>query len=107
MEMCYLRGDCRPGDFGESAVDKDGPGAKHEKQEKVRGLIWARLLIPKNTIWSAGNGKGKLPMNPDEFDVCRRWGGFGLIKKESEIFGEVEDREQIAKVSQTDWRRTN
>jgi D-mannonate dehydratase len=53
MEMCFLRGDCRPGDFGESAVDKDGPGAKHEKQEKVRGLIWARLLIPKNTIWSS------------------------------------------------------
>jgi len=53
MEICYLRGDCRPGDFGESAVDKDGPGAKYEKQEKVRGLIWARLLIPKNTIWSS------------------------------------------------------
>ena len=38
MEMCYLRGDRRPGDFGEPGIDKDGPGAKHEKQEKVRGL---------------------------------------------------------------------
>jgi len=32
------------------------------------------------------NGKGKLPKNADEFDVCRRCGGFELIKKESEIF---------------------
>ena len=37
--MCYLRGDCGPGDFGEPGIDKNGPGAKHEKQEKVRGLI--------------------------------------------------------------------
>jgi hypothetical protein len=37
--MCSLRGDCGRGDFGESAIDKDGPGAKHEKQEKVRGLV--------------------------------------------------------------------
>ena len=34
--MCYLRGDCRPGDFGEPGIDKNGPGSKHEKQEKVR-----------------------------------------------------------------------
>jgi hypothetical protein len=53
MEMCYLRGDCRPGDFGEPGIDKNGPGAKHEKQEKVRELMWARLLIPKNTIGSS------------------------------------------------------
>ena len=32
-------------------MDKNGPGAKHKKQEKVRGLIGASLLIPKNTIW--------------------------------------------------------
>jgi len=51
--MCYLRGDCRPGDFGEPAIDKNGPDAKHEKQEKMRGLIWTRPLIPKNTIWSS------------------------------------------------------
>jgi DnaJ-class molecular chaperone len=56
---------------------------------------------------SVCNGKGKLPKNPDKFDVCRRCGGFGLIKKESEIFEEVEDREQTVKVSQTEWRRTD
>jgi len=39
MEICYLRGDCRPGDFGEPAIDKNGPDTKHEKQEKMRGLI--------------------------------------------------------------------
>ena len=49
--MCYLRGDCRPGDFGEPGIDKNGPGAKHEKQEKVRRLIWAISLNPENTIW--------------------------------------------------------
>ncbi len=32
------------------------------------------------------NGKGKLPKNPDEFDVCRRCGGFGLIRKEGKTF---------------------
>ena len=51
--MCYLRGDCRPGDSGEPAIDKNGPGSKREKQEKVEGLIWRRLLILKNTIWSS------------------------------------------------------
>ncbi len=35
-------------------------------------------------------GKGKLPRNASGFDVCRLCGGFGLIKKESEIFlGEI------------------
>jgi len=51
--MCHLRGDCRPGDLGEPGVNEDRPGAKYEKQEKVRGLIWARLFIPKNKIWSS------------------------------------------------------
>jgi hypothetical protein len=51
MEMCYLRGDCRSGDIGEPGIDKNGPDAKHEKQEKMRGLIWGILLIPKNIIW--------------------------------------------------------
>ena len=62
--MCYLRGDCRPGDFGKSGIDKDGPGAKHEKQEKVREVIWVRPLIPKNTIWSSARfvmEKGNYP----------------------------------------------
>jgi hypothetical protein len=45
--MLDLRGACRPGDFGESADDKDGTGAKPEKQEKL-GLIWERLLNHKN-----------------------------------------------------------
>jgi len=36
-------------------------------------------------------GKGKLPRTPNSFDVCKECGGFGLIKKESGILGEVED----------------
>jgi len=36
MEMCYLRGDRRSGDYGEPTIDENGSGAKHEKQEKVR-----------------------------------------------------------------------
>lgn len=51
-DVLSLRGECGPGDFGESAIDKDRPGAKLKKKEKVRGLVWARLLIPKNTRWS-------------------------------------------------------
>jgi hypothetical protein len=51
--MCYLRGACRSGDFGESGVDKDGTGAEHERQENLRGLIWARHLLPKNRICSS------------------------------------------------------
>lgn len=50
--MCYLRGDYRSGHFGESEIDEVGPGAKHEKQEKVRTLIWAGLSPHKNTKWS-------------------------------------------------------
>ncbi len=37
---------------------------KHEKQEKVRGLIWSRLLIPTNSIWSSARfvmEKGNYP----------------------------------------------
>ncbi len=49
--MLDLWGTCRPGNFGESRVDKDGTGSKHERQEKLRELIWARLLIHENTIW--------------------------------------------------------
>jgi DnaJ-class molecular chaperone len=30
------------------------------------------------------NGKGKLPKNPRGFDVCRKCGGFGLVKRELE-----------------------
>jgi len=37
------------------------------------------------------NGNGKLPKNPDGFDVCKECGGFGLIKKESEILGQAKD----------------
>ena len=51
--MCYLRGACRSGDLGESGVGKDGTVSKHEKQQKVIGLIWVRLLIPKNRIGSS------------------------------------------------------
>jgi len=38
-------------------------------------------------------GIGKLPKSPYGLDICKKCGGFGLIKKESEIFEEVEDRE--------------
>jgi DnaJ-class molecular chaperone len=37
-------------------------------------------------------GNGKLPKHPDGFDVCRRCGGFGLIKKAMKIFEEVENK---------------
>ncbi len=50
---------------------------------------------------SVCNGKGKLLKSHDELEVCRRCGGFGFIKKESEILEGVEDRGQIIKVSQT------
>jgi len=49
MEMCYLRGACRSGDSGQSGVDKDGTVAKHERQEKVRGVIWPR--VQRNFRW--------------------------------------------------------
>jgi len=39
------------------------------------------------------NGKGKLPKDPDEFDVCKECGGFGLIKKEKEMLKEAENEE--------------
>ena len=55
---------------------------------------------------SVCNGKGKLPRNSNEFDVCRRCGGFGLIKDESEIFEEVENREQLG-VNQIDGHGTD
>lgn len=31
------------------------------------------------------NGDGKLPEDLDGFNVCTKWGGFGLIIKEKEI----------------------
>ena len=55
---------------------------------------------------SVCNGKGKLPKNPDGFDVCKECGGFGFIKKEMGIFEEVENEEQTVKVSQRDRHRT-
>jgi len=48
---------------------------------------------------SVCNGKGKLPKNSDEFEVCKECGGFGLIKKEMGTFEEAENEEQTAKVS--------
>jgi hypothetical protein len=44
--MRYLRRGCRPGDFGESAIGKNGPGAKHKKQETVRGLSGQNQQTP-------------------------------------------------------------
>ena len=87
--MCYLRGACRPGDFGESGVDKDGTGAKHEKQEKMRRCMVKPFSSEEyNMVFcSVCNGKGELPGTPNEFDVCRRCGGLGLIKQAKEVSG--------------------
>lgn len=62
----------------------------------------SKTFDSKNTIGSSARfvGKGKFPRNSNEFDVCRRCGGYGLIKDESEIFEEVENREQLG-VNQT------
>jgi DnaJ-class molecular chaperone len=38
-------------------------------------------------------GDGKLPKNPDGFDICIGCGGFGLIKKEKKMFKEVENKQ--------------
>ena len=35
------------------------------------------------------NGKGKLPKEPEDFGVCPRCRGFGLIKNEGQISKEV------------------
>ena len=51
-------------------------------------------------------GKGRLPKNPDGFDVCRKCEGFGFIKKEMGILEEVENKEQTVKISQRDRHRT-
>jgi len=31
-------------------------------------------------------GSGKLPKNPDGFDICRKCAGFGLVKRELEEY---------------------
>jgi len=36
------------------------------------------------------NGKGKLPKNSGGFDVCKECGGFGAIRKETELDKEGE-----------------
>ncbi len=51
--MSDLRGACRPSGLGESGVDEDGTVAEHERQQKVKEFIWARLFIPKNSICSS------------------------------------------------------
>ena len=38
------------------------------------------------------NGKGKLSKGPAGSAVCKECGGFGLIKKESNVSEDVEDR---------------
>ncbi len=46
----------------------------------------------KMVFCSVCNGEGKLPKkNPGGFGVCKKCGGFGLIKKESNISEDVED----------------
>ena len=37
--MFDLRGDCRPGDSGESAIDENGAGDKPPKGEEVKKMI--------------------------------------------------------------------
>jgi len=91
--VCYLRGDYRSGHFGESEIDEVGPGAKHEKQEKMRRLMWARLLLPKNMIWSSALFvTGKLPKNPHGFDVCKECGGFGFVKRTGRRYEYLADK---------------
>jgi len=43
------------------------------------------------------SGRGKLPKNPHDFDVCEECGGFGLIKKESETPEGTEDNSPTKK----------
>ena len=38
------------------------------------------------------NGEGRLPKSPVGFAVCKEGGGFGFIKKGSDIAEGVEDR---------------
>ncbi len=52
------------------------------------------------------NGNGKLPGKSDGQHVCKECGGFGLIKKEAGVFDEVENKEQMVKVSQRNKHRT-
>ncbi len=43
------------------------------------------IFKPENTIWSSARivmEKENYPKSPDEFGVCRRGGGFGLVKGE-------------------------
>jgi PHP family Zn ribbon phosphoesterase len=94
MEVCYLRGGCRPGDFGEPAIDEIGSAAKHETQEKV-GFDMGKTLNPEKynmAFCPFCKGNGKLPKTPDGFDVCRKCGGFGFVKKGEETSGEEENK---------------
>jgi len=51
-------------------------------------------------------GRGRLPKNPDGFDVCRKCEGFGFTKKEMEILEGVENKEQTVKIRQRDRHGT-
>jgi hypothetical protein len=55
VEKCDLRRDCRPGDFGESAIGKNGPGVKQKKQETVRGVSGQNQQTPTMASIKAKN----------------------------------------------------
>jgi DnaJ-class molecular chaperone len=38
-------------------------------------------------------GKGRFPKKDGDFDVCKECGGFGLIKRETEISEEGENKD--------------
>jgi hypothetical protein len=59
--MCYLRRDCRPGDFGESAMGKNGPGAKHKKQETVRDHPVKTSKLPQRQVSKSRKSPPKAP----------------------------------------------
>lgn len=86
--MCCLRGDRRPGDYGEPAINEIGPDSKHERWEKEVDM--EKTFSPRryNMIFCpVCKGKGKLPVNPRSLDVCgnyvcRNCTGFGLVKRD-------------------------
>jgi DnaJ-class molecular chaperone len=54
------------------------------RTDKDKKLIWAECLIQKKysmRFCPDWKGKGKIPKDPDGFNVCSRCGGSGVIRK--------------------------
>jgi DnaJ-class molecular chaperone len=83
MEMCDLRGDCRPGHSGEPAIDESGSGDKPPKCEEVTTDMGEAFDPDKYemTFCPYCQGDGKLAKTPEGVEVCKECGGFGLIRK--------------------------